>query len=106
MWSNSSVLQKTPDKSLVHISAMLYASLLLQGLANLQCIFMCTTCRSYAVDEYRKPFWEVFGSYLEDASSVAGEQMMNTGFTRSYRKRNACIAHRLFAMCMYMGKLE
>ena len=32
--------------------------------------------RSYAVDEYRKPFWEVFGLYLEDASSLAGKQMM------------------------------
>ena len=39
-------------------------------------VYITCTCRSYAVDEYRKPFWEVFGSYLEDASSVAGEQMI------------------------------
>ena len=32
-------------------------------------------CRSYAVDGYKKEFWSVFRSYMEEASCVAGEQV-------------------------------
>ena len=35
-------------------------------------VFFRMHCRSYAVDEYKKPFWEVLGLYLEEASSLAG----------------------------------
>ena len=31
--------------------------------------------RSYAVNDCKKMFWDVFGAHLEDASSVVGEQV-------------------------------